>query len=60
VRCRFLGLFTQWPRPALKRTFPTIRKIVDDIVYEVDCAMIIHKEGEVNIGGPLLRFPLRK
>ncbi|KAG8745789.1 hypothetical protein FRC10_007051 [Ceratobasidium sp. 414] len=25
-------------------------KLVDDIVYEVDCAMIIVKEGEVNIG----------
>lgn len=25
-------------------------KLVDDIVYEVDCALIIVKEGEVNIG----------
>lgn len=28
--------------------FPT--KIVDDIVYEVDCALIVVKEGEVDIG----------
>lgn len=25
-------------------------KLVDDIVYEIDCAQIIIKEGEVNIG----------
>ena len=37
----------------------TIRKLVDDIVYEVDCAMITIKDGQVDIGG-LPRFPPRK
>ena len=27
-----------------------IRKEIDDIAYEVDCAMIIVKDGEVDIG----------
>lgn len=25
-------------------------KLVDDIVYEIDCSMVVIKEGEVNIG----------
>ncbi|KAF9057609.1 putative translationally-controlled tumor protein [Panaeolus papilionaceus] len=26
-------------------------KTVDDVVFEVDCAMIVHKQGDIDIGG---------
>jgi hypothetical protein len=31
-------------------TRTSFSKVVDDIVYEVDCAMIVVKEGDVDIG----------
>jgi hypothetical protein len=43
VRCYFLLMSRQ-------------RKVVDDIVYEVDCQLITVKEGDINIGQ---LFPLK-
>ena len=37
-------------------THQTYSKVVDDIVYEVDCQMIIVKEGDVDIGMSFLSW----
>ena len=45
-----LGLFAVISLP-----MPLRSKLVDDVVYEVDCALITVKEGDVDIG--LFFFP---